>query len=252
MFLRLLRRIARLFDTHEKIAKERIRILERLILNKIQDTELFIEALTHRSLVDGRKFKTSNERLEFLGDAVLGLVVTRELYFKFPDKDEGFLTKIRANFVNKNALYDAGQRINLLDLIFIQNELLANENFGKKTVVADAFEALVGAIYLDAGLETATKFIHNNVINPNFENRLHLVDDNYKSQLLEFAQALKREIPRYFVIKEEGPEQDRVFTIEARIGIDTYGVGKGKNKKAAEQEAAHLALETLKKIYSTQ
>lgn len=250
MFFSFVRRILNFFDTHQKITKERIRTLEKIINARIQHSNLFIEALTHRSVLDSKKFKDSNERLEFLGDAVLGFVVAKELYTLYPDKDEGFLTKIRSNFVNRNALYEAGQRINLLDLIFIQTDLLANENFGKKTVIADAFEALIGAIYLDAGLDVANRFIQSNVIVPNFQKKLHLIDENYKSQLLELAQSLKMEIPKYFVVLEEGPEHDRTFTIEARIGQTTVGVGKGRNKKTAEQDAAHQALDRIHKSIS--
>lgn len=246
MFSFLKKVFSLLFDTHQKATKERIRALEKLINVKISDPELFIEALTHRSMVDGKRFKSSNERLEFLGDAVLGFIVGRELYMKFPDKDEGFLTKTRANFVNKNALFETCDRIDLLRLIFIQPDLLNNENFGKKTVSSDALEAIIGAIYIDCGLEAASRFISVNIIQPNLDKQTHLKDENYKSQLLELAQASKYEIPKYYVLLEEGPEHDRLFTIEVRLGERRVGTGQGKSKKMAEQNAALQALQLMK------
>lgn len=238
----LLRKVFQLFRSHEKVAKERIKKLEKIISHKIDKPELFLEALTHRSVLDSKRFKTSNERLEFLGDAVLGFIIARELYHRFPEKDEGYLTKTRSNFVNKNSLFEAGKRIELQNLLFINTDLMNSGNFGQKTVVSDAFEALIGAIYLVNGFEVTVNFIKRYVVEPNFQLKLHLIDENFKSQLLELAQSVKLDIPRYYVILEEGPEHDRIFTVEARIGTTTLGTGKGKNKKAAEQEAARQAL----------
>ncbi len=238
----IIRKLLNFFDTHRKITRDKLRRLEKIIDHKINREDIFIESLTHRSAVDGKKLKNSNERLEFLGDSVVGFVIARELYDRFPCKDEGYLTKARANFVNRNSLFEAGNRIGLLDLIFMQPELLQNVKLSKKSIVSDAFEALIGAIYLDCGMEIATKFIQKYVVEPSIQLKMHLTDDNFKSRLLELAQSIKLEIPRYFVIKEEGPEHDRTFTVEVKIAGNTLGIGQGKNKKTAEQEAARQAL----------
>ena len=237
-----LRKILNFFDNHKKIRREKLQRIEEIIGRKVNHSDIFIEALTHRSAVDGNKLKNSNERLEFLGDSLIGFVIARELYDRFPGKDEGYLTKARANFVNKNSLYEAGRRIELIDLIFMQNELFQNEKLSKKAIVSDAFEALTGAIYLDCGFDVANTFIKKFVVEPSIELKMHLTDENYKSQLLEFAQSIKLEVPRYYVVQEEGPEHDRTFTVEVKINGRSLGLGKGKNKKTAEQEAAHKAL----------
>ena len=229
------------------LTRKNIKQIEELIGEKIRNPQFYIEALTHRSALDHKRFKLSNERLEFLGDAVLGFCVAEALYYNFNEKDEGYLTKIRANFVNKNTLYESAVRINLIHYLFISNELLASANIGIKTILSDALEALIGAIYLDSGLETVKKFINTYVIDPNLKMGLHLVDDNYKSQLLELTQAARLEMPKYLVIKEEGPEHERWFTIQAQVGEEGLGIGRGRNKKTAEQEAAKEAFYKLKK-----
>lgn len=230
------------FASPKVLTKKKLKQLEDLIRHRINDPQKYIIAFTHRSNVDQRRFKYSNERMEFLGDAIMGFVVAEVLYNNFPGKDEGFLTKIRANFVNKNSLYDAAVRIDLIHFMFINPDLLASNNIGIKTILADGFEALVGAIYLDSGIEVARNFIMNYLVNPNIKMGLHLVDDNYKSQLLEYTQAVKIEMPKYYVVNEEGPEHDRTFTVIVKIGDEIIGEGKGKNKKAAEQDAAKSAM----------
>ncbi|HEX7358429.1 MAG TPA: ribonuclease III, partial [Ignavibacteriaceae bacterium] len=185
---------------------------------------------------------TSNERLEFLGDSVLSLVVAEYLFENFPKEDEGFMTKVRAKLVNRFALSDAAEEIGLASFILINQNLTNTFARASKTVLSDAFEAIVGAIYLDHGLETAKKFINRVLIEPITKADDYLVDENYKSQLLEYAQANKLEAPSYVVIKEEGPQHDRLFTIRVNVGEEYFGIGKGKNKKTAEQNAAKVTL----------
>lgn len=246
--LGFLSRLLEKFVSPKVLTKKKIKQLEDLIRHRIVNPQLFVQALTHRSSVDHRRFKNSNERMEFLGDSVIGFIVAESLYNSFPGKDEGFLTKIRANFVNKNSLYDAAIRIDLIHFMFINRDLVTSSNMGMKTILADAFEALVGAIYLDSGTDTVKNFILNYLVNPNLKMGLHLIDDNFKSQLLEYTQAVKLEMPRYFVIKEEGPEHDRLFTVEVKIGSEIMGEGQGRNKKAAEQEAAKSAISKINLI----
>lgn len=222
--------------------------IEALIDHEITNPAIFIEALTHRSYLDQKTFIKSNERLEFLGDSFLGFVIARELFIRFPDRDEGFLTKVRSNFVNRNTLAETAKKINLMEFMFISPELLSASNPGLKTLLGDVMESFIGAIYMDCGGETAEKFIINHLFTPYINSGLHLIDENYKSQLLEIIQSLKLELPKYYVIKESGPEHDRIFTVEVRIGNETLGEGSGRNKKSAEQEAAKKGLQKISSI----
>ncbi len=225
--------------------------IEALIDHEISNPDIFIEALTHRSYLDQKNFLKSNERLEFLGDSLLGFVIARELFLKFGDRDEGFLTKVRSNFVNRNTLAEAAKRINLMDFMFISPELLSPNNPGLRTLLGDVMESFIGAIYLDCGNDVAERFIITHLFTPYINSGLHLIDENYKSQLLEIIQSLKLELPRYYVIRETGPEHDRTFTVEVRIGNEVLGEGMGRNKKSAEQEAAKKGLQKISSIVST-
>ncbi len=212
----------------------------------INNRAYFIQALMHRSYLEQTsEFLVSNERLEFLGDSVLNLAVADYLFETFPDRNEGFLTKVRAKLVNRIALADAAESINLSKYLLISKNLSATFSNGSKTILADAFEALIGAIYLDSGIDAAKDFVNRSLIVPNAKAGDHLIDENFKSQLLEYAQANRLDNPTYIVIKEEGPQHDRVFTIKVLIGDTEYGVGTGKNKKSAEQNAAQFALKKI-------
>jgi ribonuclease-3 len=225
---------------------EKFKKLEKMIGSSINNSSYYIQALMHRSYLEqNEEYDVSNERLEFLGDSVLSLIVAEYLFDAFPDKDEGFLTKVRAKIVNRLALADAAEKINLIDFLLVSKNISNTFADGSKTILSDALEALIGAVYLDNGLEAAKVFIQKILIQPNLKEGLYLIDENYKSQLLEFAQANKMESPTYNVIKEEGPQHNRIFTVKVSIGSRDYGYGKGKNKKSAEQKAAQEALENL-------
>lgn len=223
--------------------------LEQLVGINIKDKSQFIQALMHRSFLEqNTEFKFSNERLEFLGDSVLSLVVAEYLFDTFPEKDEGFLTKVRAKLVNRATLAEAADDINLQEFLLISKNLSHSFSNGSRTVLCDALEALIGAIYLESGLEASSKFIHKTIIRPNIKEGEYLIDENYKSQLLEYAQANRMEIPTYSVVKEEGPQHNRIFTIKVMIGEEEYGVGKGRNKKSAEQSAAKAAMQIVTSV----
>lgn len=245
---RILTRLFERFTTSRILSKKNLRQLEKILSHRIKNQDYYIQAFTHRSALDDKKFKISNERLEFLGDSLIGFIIATELFENFQNKDEGFLTKARANFVNKNSLYDAAIRIDLIHFLNMNQELIGASSVGMKTVLADAFEALVGAIYLDLGMDVTKNFINKYLFAPNLKLGLHLTDENYKSQLLEYTQAVKIETPRYFVVREEGPEHDRIFTVQARVENNVYGEGRGRNKKSAEQQAAKDALQKLKEL----
>ncbi|GAB1347952.1 ribonuclease III [Ignavibacteriales bacterium] len=219
--------------------------LEELIGKKITNPDKFIEALTHRSALDQNKFKISNERLEFLGDAVLGMVTAETLFSMFPQTNEGILTKMRSNLVNKNNLFEVAQVINLYQFLFIQEELVNSQSQGIKSILADAIEALIGVIYTEYGYATAKDFIHKFILEPGLTKGVHVTDENYKSQLLELIQKKKVELPRYYVVDESGPEHERIFTVRVSVGLQVLGEGSGRNKKSAEQVAAKMALDHL-------
>ncbi len=225
------------------LTEEKILELESKLEQKITNKNLFIQALIHRSYLEESKAQIkSNERLEFLGDAVLNLLVAEYLYAHFPENDEGFLTKVRARIVNRKVLADAAEAVSLQEFIIVGKNLSQSFRNGSKSVLSDAFESVIGAIYLDSGIEETKKFVNRILIKPVTKKDDFLRDENYKSQLLEFAQSRKMENPAYYVVSEEGPQHSRTFTIKVLMGDIEYGTGQGKNKKSAEQDAAKAAM----------
>ncbi|MBI9073679.1 MAG: ribonuclease III [Melioribacteraceae bacterium] len=226
---------------------EKLKALESLLGYKIKKHNYFIKALTHRSYLEiSPQSKKSNERLEFLGDSVLGLIVAEYLFEKYPDNDEGFLTKSRAHIVNKDALAESANLIELNEFLLFDKRYLRGSIKGIRSINADALEALIGAIYIDGGLSRATEFIREWIIDPHMKKGTLKRDKNFKGQLLEYTHAKKMDNPIYRVVKEDGPEHDKLFTIEVFIGAKPYGTGEGQNKKSTEQEAAKKALIKLK------
>ena len=233
----------------EKFTPEKLRELENIIGEPIIDKSHYLQALVHRSFLEQNDdFEVSNERLEFLGDAILNLIVADYLFNKFPYEEEGFLTKVRAKIVNRNTLGDVGERIKLDSFILVGRNLSKSLVNNSKSIVSDAVEALIGAIYLDSGMKACTKFVIKFLVKPIVSDGEYLIDENYKSQLLEYAQGCKLKAPTYRVLKEEGPQHDTIFTVEVLIGTKTLGVGEGKNKKVAEQNAAKIALKKIRSL----
>ncbi len=204
---------------------------------------LFAKALTHRSYLERTtELSKSNERLEFLGDAVLGMIVAEILFTKFKDEDEGFLTKTRSHIVDKNALYDSAERLKLKKYLLYDKRFIRSSEEGIKTILSDCLEALIGAIYLDQGIDEAQKFIVKWIAQPNLESGNYQVDNNFKGQLLEFTHSKRLSPPEYIVVSSEGPDHKKEFIVEVQIDNITHGIGKGRNKKSAEQEAAKKTL----------
>ncbi|OZC01534.1 ribonuclease III [Rubricoccus marinus] len=227
--------------------------VERLVGGPIGSLDLYEHALRHRSIFRGQPTDgtESNERLEFLGDAILGAVVAERLYRRFPDHDEGFLTRTRANLVNGKTLATFATAIGLAPLVLISDNMEASGGRTNATILADAFEAVVGAIYIDKGFTAARTFVHDVLdrcvdLNAAAEQRT-----NFKSQLLEFVQARALGQPTYDVIAEEGPSHDRQFTVEAVVDEVPRGRGTARSKKQAEQHAAREALTTLRASLNT-
>ncbi len=208
--------------------------------------KLFLQALLHRSYLQFADEKwDSNERLEFFGDAILNFIVAEHLFHTYPEMEEGSLTKLRSRLVNRKILAQRAKDMQLSDFLLLSSSAAQSIGSGSDSILADAFEAIVGALYLDGGLSAARKFIHATLLsNPDVFNTA-LTDDNYKSALLEYAQARSLGVPRYAVVREDGPEHDRRFTVEVLIGLQTAGVGSGRSKKDAEQAAAAQALDRI-------
>lgn len=232
----------------EKLFRKNLTILESTLGFSIRNKNYYIKALTHRSYLElYPELKKSNERLEFLGDSVLSMVVGKYLFENYPDEEEGFLTKSRSLLVNRERLADAAEEIGLQNFILYNKKYIRDSVEGLQTILADGLEALIGAIFLDKGLKRAEEFIITQIVQPLEEDDAFLVDTNYKGQLLELTHLEKLKPPRYVVRKEIGPAHKKEFTIEVYVGDDLLGVGFGKNKKSAEQEASRVALEKIKK-----
>jgi ribonuclease-3 len=221
--------------------------VEHLVGRSIDDLSLYRRALTHRSLlrVYPEHSLRSNERLEFLGDALLDLFVSEVLYDRFPDKDEGTLTRLRARLVSEHPLASYARHMNLGAHLLMSTNAARDEGRDNPSILADAFEALVGAVYRDQGHEEARAFVQDQVIDPFDLAEVAMQDTNYKSQLLEYMQARGRPQPTYRVVQEEGPSHDKTFTVEVQVGDNTYGQGTAGSKQDAEQQAARRTLDHL-------
>ncbi len=212
-----------------------------------RDRELLINALLHRSHihVTGQDREQSNERLEFLGDAVLGLVVNEDLYHKFPDRSEGDLTKMKSLLVCGARLSEVAGDIDLGVHIRMSRSEAATGGRHRSSILADTTEAIIGAVYLDGGLAPATAVIQRVVLAGSERILARRSLRNYKSRLQELIQARYKCPPRYKVLEVSGPDHDRLFKVVVTYNGIPMGEGEGRNKKAAEQNAARKALDSL-------
>lgn len=213
-------------------------LLDKLNI-KTDNIDLYKKALTHTSFANENDTE-SYERLEYLGDAVLELVMSEYLY-KTTNYEEGKMTKMRSHYVCENALYEYSLKIGLNEYLLLGHGETESGGKYRKAIVSDIFEAFIGAIYLDKGLEEVKKFIYENVIDLIENNEIEFEED-YKSLLQELVQTDKRNL-KYVVVNEEGPAHNKTFTVEVKIDDIIYGVGTAHSKKEAEQEAAKNALE---------
>ncbi len=220
----------------------------RTIGYRPKEWKLFIEAMLHRSYV--QQFEEgwrSNERLEFLGDAVLNFVVAEYLHAQHPAMEEGDLTKIRSRLVNRKVLALRARELRISNFLLLSASAAQSIDQGSESILSDAFEALIGAVYVDGGTEAARKFVHRTLLMHRGTIDGALLDSNYKSALLEYSQARSMGVPRYTIVREDGPDHDRTFTVEVFVGPQSYGTGVGRSKKDAEQAAAARALELIQK-----
>jgi ribonuclease-3 len=222
--------------------------IEQILQYEFNDKNLLQEALRHSSFVNelGDPQLRDNERLEFLGDAVLNLIVGHILMHRYPDLKEGDLSRSRANLVNESQLATMARSFDLGLYIQLGKGEIQTQGRDKNSILADTFEALMASVYLDGGLEAAYRIIKNN-FQPLID---HLQDTagnhDYKSQLQEKVQVEHNSMPDYSIIREEGPDHDKTFWVTLKV-IDIETQGSGKSKKAAEQDAARRALEILTK-----
>lgn len=234
---------------HPPESSDRFEKLEKFLGVNIpgEDLHLFSKALRHRSIVDNNQFEAHEtyERLEFLGDAVLDLIVTEILFEKYPTQNEGYLTKLRSKIVKGDTLSILARKLKLNELLEVGERASGQGIELSKSVLADVYEAIVAAIYLSMGYEKTFLFVESTMDQFLDFKILETKVDNYKSLLMEFTQSQKSPLPVYKIISEDGPGHDKTFRVAVFIKDLKMGVGEGKSKKKAEQLAARAALEKL-------
>ncbi len=207
-----------------------------------KDKNLFEMALTHRSWVNEHKdIRRSNERLEFLGDAILEFVVSEIIYNNYKNKEEGYLTALRAKIVNTVSLSEAANKLELGKYLFLSKGEEDTGGRSNQSLLADTLEAIIGAIFLDRGISECRKFIEEYILNNLDEISKEPLKDP-KSLLQEIVQAKGYSTPKYIVTNEEGPDHDKNFTIQVLVDGNIMGTGSGKSKSEAAQNAAKNAL----------
>ncbi len=249
--------LSKLFNPKLKIPQElldSIRELEVLFGYRFKDKNLIVQALKHRSYVAGTSEdrKDTNERLEFLGDSVLNFLVGRYFYEKYDDKDEGYLTKMRSVLVSGDNLSDTARKIGLGKYVLISTFEEKTGGRDKDSILEDCMEAMIGAAFLDGGMERTYRVVKKLILDRSeeiFENRKHL---NFKSGLLELAQSLGYDPPTYETVKCEGPEHEKIFTVSVTVNGKNLAEGKAASKKKAEQEASAKALDILSGLTNEQ
>ena len=221
--------------------------IEQILQYKFNDKNLLQEALRHSSFVNeiGEPQLRDNERLEFLGDAVLNLIVGHMLMRRYPDLKEGDLSKMRANLVNESQLASIARQMNLGSYLQLGKGEIQTEGWDKQSILADALEAVIAAVYLDGGFDAAFR-----IIDGHFSFLLDAVvtsttNHDYKSRVQELVQMKQQQMPIYTVIHESGPDHDKTFRVQLTVA-KIQAEGEGKSKKAAEQDAARIGLELLK------
>ena len=222
-----------------------IKDLEAAIGYRFKNISLLQNALTHSSYANERWHNSlmSNERLEFLGDAILGMTVAKYLYQTFPDRPEGELTRMRADMVCEQTLAKVAARIELGRHLLLGNGEDQGGGRTRNSILADAVESVIAACYLDGGLESAQRFIEQFILVEVPVKQLHNAD--YKTALQELVQQKKNQVLTYTLVGESGPDHDKKFDVEVKLNGVVIGSGSGSSKKRAEQDAAHSALNKL-------
>lgn len=216
-------------------------LLEDRMGYHFNNSELLLHALTHSSYANEMRMtkEENNERLEFLGDAVLELITSAYVYQRYSDLNEGDLTKLRASIVCEQTLSSCAKDLDIGDFLLLGKGEDSSGGRKRESILSDSLEAVIGAIYLDGGFTNAKEFIKINILD-NVENKKLFFDS--KTILQEMIQNNNNKKIDYRLISEDGPDHDKSFTIALYVGNESLGVGEGKTKKAAEQEAAHQAI----------
>ncbi len=219
--------------------------LENTVGYRFKNITLLQNALTHSSYANERWHNSlmSNERLEFLGDSILGMVVATYLYQSFPDRPEGELTRMRADMVCEQALCIIANRLGLGEHLLLGHGEEQTGGRARPSILADAVESVIAACFLDGGMEAAKDFIQKFVLCDVPVTRLHNID--YKTVLQELVQQKKDQVLSYALVAESGPDHNKRFTVEVSLNGESVGQGTGSSKKRAEQEAARVAIEKL-------
>ena len=222
-----------------------IKDLEAAIGYRFNNISLLQNALTHSSYANERWHNSlmSNERLEFLGDAILGMTVAKFLYQTFPDRPEGELTRMRADMVCEQTLAKVAAKIDLGRHLLLGNGEEQGGGRNRNSILADAVESVIAASFLDGGMEAAQQFIDRFILVEVPVKRLHNAD--YKTALQELVQQKKNQVLTYALIGESGPDHDKKFEVEVKLNGTVVGAGSGSSKKRAEQDAARVAMERL-------
>ncbi|HVP18776.1 MAG TPA: ribonuclease III [Spirochaetia bacterium] len=224
--------------------KKELQLFERHTGIRFRELEFLNQAFTHRSFANELgESAENNERLEFLGDSVLGLAVSEYLYETLPDQPEGELARIKSFVVSEASLSEIARTLRVDNYILIGRGEEYSGGRSKKAILADCLEAIIGAYYLDSGFQPSRRFVYQMLIpeiNKVLEDK-HAKD--YKTLLQEYVQKRMKTYPKYKVVQKTGPDHDRTFWIEVHVADRSFGAGKGKNKKEAEQEAARIAYE---------
>ncbi len=222
-----------------------MRDLEDAIGYHFQNHSLLQDALTHSSYANERWHNSlaSNERLEFLGDSILGMIVAEHLYRSFPQRPEGELTRIRADLVCEKNLAKVAHQLHLGQFLLLGHGEEQGGGRNRDSILADAVESVIAASYLDGGMEAALCFIRRFILNDVPVTKLHNAD--YKTMLQELVQQKKDQVLTYVLTKEAGPDHNKEFWVEVRLNGTAVGNGVGKSKKRAEQDAARAAMDAL-------
>ncbi|MCI0381785.1 MAG: ribonuclease III [Chlamydiae bacterium] len=229
----------------EKII-EGIQNIERKIEYTFQDKQLLLLSFVHRSFFNEMRdlVESHNERLEFLGDAVLGVIISSHLYQQFPQKNEGELSQLKSYLVDATACASYLQKLDISSFILLGRGERMNDGKGRETILADLFEALVGAIYLDGGIESAKKFFFTH-FSKEVELTLLMPSRNWKAELQDYSQKKYQTLPIYKIIEELGPDHNKLFVAIALVQGEEMGTGKGSSKKQAEIAAAENAMQKI-------
>lgn len=222
-------------------------ILQETIGVNFKDPDLLQQAFIHSSYTNEKadSILLDNERLEFLGDSLLGFTIAEVLYREFPQLTEGELTEIRISLVRQETLAQLAKELKLGDYLWLGKGEETTGGRDRLTNLADAFEALIGAVYLDQGIIIAQNFILDELGTHITKVKDEGIGRNYKALLQEYTQAKYKQLPTYQTIQASGPAHDKHFTIKVSLGNEVLGTGSGKTKKSAEMEAAQVAWETL-------